>query len=435
MKTLTRYWMLLPLLMLVSIAGAKPQNNIILYGGIGYTEEATQQTLFDLLTDGSYRLEDATEQMVIQLNRETGGLPQLSPYPVALLVDDAEAAIARELGKERAPFDSVTKLQRYSDRVLGIFLVGSFEQHMGFVYPYQLMNGTVRHSYHDYFFTSVTALLLDLENDEIVLSASALSQVHNKSAASQINNPKEQQQQFLKAYTQASDKALERLVSLIQTRNLNKIRDEDRHIVTGVWVNGSNAGQLFQWQQPGASPNMCNIPSGCKPGSTACAQMAGLLAHGTTDALSAKGLITLPPLGWSTWRSDNAWEVAARFALPQNRKSLTDRLIDFSINPKQAANKYIATIDDIDSATSANGQEALLKVDEYVTNLSLIKAFTPPDSCTPQRELEFLDDKAFYGLYQASRVEGRAKANPDQQRLFHQIALINALSHLPVKGN
>ena len=302
MKTLTRYWMLLPLLMLVSIAGAKPQNNIILYGGIGYTEEATQQTLFDLLTDGSYRLEDATEQMVIQLNRETGGLPQLSPYPVALLVDDAEAAIARELGKERAPFDSVTKLQRYFDRVLGIFLVGSFEQHMGFVYPYQLTNGKVRHSYHDYFFTSVTALLLDLENDEIVLSASALSQVHNKSAASQINNPKEQQQQFLKAYTQASDKALERLVSLIQTRNLNKIRDEDRHIVTGVWVNGSNAGQLFQWQQPGASPNMCNIPSGCKPGSTACAQMAGLLAHGTTDALSAKGLITLPPLGWSTWR-------------------------------------------------------------------------------------------------------------------------------------
>lgn len=435
MKISKRYWILLPLLMLVSIAGAKPQNTIILYGGIGYTEEATQQTLFELLTNGSYQLEDATEQMVTRLNQVAGGLPQLSPYPIALLVDDAEAAIAEELGKKRAPFDSVTELQKYFGRVLGIFLVGSFEQQMGFDYPYQLTNGKVRHSYHDYFFTSITALLLDLENDEIVLSASALSQVHNKSAAHQINNPKERQQQFLKAYTQASDKALERLVTLIKTRNVNKIRDEDRHIVTGVWVNGSNAGKLFQWQQPGASPNMCNIPSGCKPGAKVCAQMAGLLAHGTTDALSAKGLITLPPLGWSTWRSDNAWEVAARFALPQNRKSLTDRLIDFSINPKQAANKYIAAIDDIDSATSDNGPENLLETDEYVTNLSLIKAFTPPDSCVPQHELEFLDDETFYGLYQTSRIEGRAKANPDQQRLFHQIALINALSNLPVKGN
>jgi len=224
MKISKRYWILLPLLMLVSIAGAKPQNTIILYGGIGYTEEATQQTLFELLTNGSYQLEDATEQMVTRLNQVAGGLPQLSPYPIALLVDDAEAAIAEELGKKRAPFDSVTELQKYFGRVLGIFLVGSFEQQMGFDYPYQLTNGKVRHSYHDYFFTSITALLLDLENDEIVLSASALSQVHNKSAAHQINNPKERQQQFLKAYTQASDKALERLVTLIKTRNVNKIR-------------------------------------------------------------------------------------------------------------------------------------------------------------------------------------------------------------------
>lgn len=72
MKTLTRYWMLLPLLMLVSIAGAKPQNNIILYGGIGYTEEATQQTLFDRSPTTPERLMLKSEFRVISSANGSG---------------------------------------------------------------------------------------------------------------------------------------------------------------------------------------------------------------------------------------------------------------------------------------------------------------------------------------------------------------------------
>lgn len=421
-------------LMSCATSSAKTQkNNIILYGGVGYTKEAAQPMLYQLLTDGTYRLEDTVEQLVIKLNQNSGGVKQLSPYPVALLVDDAEATIARELGKDQAPFDSVSHLPKYFDRVLGIYLIGSYEQHMDFAYPYRMSDGTERTSYHDHFFTSVTALLMDLENDEVVLSASALGQVSSKSADQKMDRKKDQQHQFLKAYSQASDKALERLIALIQKKDLNKIGDKDRHIVTGVWVNGDKASSLFQWKQPGASPNMCDIPFGCQSDSAICAQMSGLLAHGVTDALSKKGLITLPPMGWSEWRGDNAWEVAARFALPQNRKSIVDRIIDISVDPKRAANKYIAAIDDVDVETKEDKKTPLISTDEYVTDLSLIKAVTPPNSCMPKREPEILN-KNFYGVYESTRLRTQAKANTEQQRFFHQIALFNALGKLPVRG-
>lgn len=401
---------------------------LILFGGIGYINDSAQQYLYRLLTDQQFRLEDATDASVAELNLTQNGLPRLSPYPIALDLEDAEMSLADYLNAEQVPLDGVAHLERHFDQVLGLFFIGSYEQHMGFSYRYPLANGDEQTAYHDYFFTSVSAVLFNLETDEILLSASALGHENSQAAAAPVTD---KEAFFIRAYNSAAKAALTRLTKLVATRNLRQLRSEDRHMVTGVWVNGQQAQDQFSWRHPGASPDLCQVPSGCTPDSVDCAQFSALLAHGITDALSERGLITLPPLNWSQWRSDNAWEVSARFSLPENRRSLTDRLIEFSLDPSQTTHKYVAALDDIAFSRQADRKNPFLVTDQYLANLSLIRAHTTPGNCLADKGMEVVDHKDFYGVYASHHTRSQPEASKDQKNLFYQIALINALQNLP----
>ena len=404
--------------------GAAP-DNIVLFGGIGYIEEVGQGALFDLLTDETYRLEDATEGFVVRLNEAAGGLPRLSRYAIALDFADAERAVAMSEGIDRAPARATAELPKFFDRTLGLFFVGSFEEHFSTRFPFTGADGAVKHAYQDLFLASVSALVLDLETDEIVLSASALGTHSLRANDVPVEDEETIRANFVRAYGNAAELALERLARLVEDAPVTA--DRERHMITGVWIDGAEAQAVYAWRTPGRPRDMCRVPTGCH-GAADCERLEGLLAHGATDMLSEAGLSTIPPLGWSEWRQDNAWEVSARFAIPQNRRSLTDRIRRINVDPRQARFKYVAALKDVGMQSTEVVPPVV--TDSYVAKLYLIRAQTAVGQCAAEGGLQLIDDAAFFGVYESGRPRSHPVAATEHQRAFYAMAMMDALPKL-----
>ena len=172
---------------------------------------------------------------------------------------------------------------------------------------------------------------------------------------------------------------------------------------------------------------MCLVPTGCN-GDTECDRLEGLLAHGATDMLSEAGLSTIPPLGWSEWRQDNAWEVSARFAIPQNRKSLTDRIRRINVDPRQARFKYVAALKNVGMRSTEKAPPVV--TDSYVAKLYLIRARTDVGQCAAEGGLELIDDEGYFGVYESGRPRSHPVAASEHQRAFYAMAMMDALPKL-----
>ncbi len=408
---------------------------LIVFGGIGYVEEDTQSTLYDILIaerdggEGAYPVSNRLDTLVSGAPGATAGFPTLSDYPVALYRADAESAMKAVSRGDTLPRYAIGSLETYFGRILGLIFIGSYEDHFTFEQRDPLKKGDSK-IYSDYFTTSVSAVLFDLQTREIVLSSSAIGLDITKVASEPVYSEKDKRLHFAKSYLNAAELAFSRLRMLAAQTDARSLDNRDaRHMVTGIWVGTQGARDLFEWDKPEPGTDMCNIPNGCRPGSKKCGQLAGLLVHGLTSSLSEAGHATLPPLNFSDWRQDTAYEVGVRLHLPQDRKSMVGGLRRFSISPRLARIKHVAKLDFVSHEMSPD-PDGISLTDDYYAQLSRVRARTNRNACEPQGEPETIRDEDFLGVISFTRHASQPAPSSESEEAYFKYAIINALPKL-----
>lgn len=406
-----------------TVSARPSRDNLVLYGGFGFLAQDNQSALVDLLVEDAQRLPLQAETLISRMN-DDGGLRRISPYPVALSEMDAVAAL-RDTAEE-LPRDPIEALRTVFSGVYGLFLVGALEQHVPAAYPVSSQQPTDL-SYHDYFLTSVSALLFDFSTDRIVVTTSARGIHHIAAADAPLTGEADRLDAFRQAYAGAADKALQRLAAIVERRGRRLLKERPEfHMVTGMFIKQDAARRIFGWQ-PRAFQDYCAIPSGCPAGADACNALNDVLIHGVTEALSASGHPVLPPLGVAQWRYNNAHEITGRFVISQNRGSLVERQLLFDLDPEQAAVKYLAVLKGVARSREEVGET--LYRDTFAAQLEAHRADTGVGSCSTGSARD-IGSRDFTGLFQANRSKAQDELDPSRTATYFTLGTMDALARL-----
>ncbi|MCG8543731.1 MAG: hypothetical protein MJE12_05920 [Alphaproteobacteria bacterium] len=179
--------------------------------------------------------------------------------------------------------------------------------------------------------SSVTAILVDMETKEIVLSA---SDVRHKPIFKPggFLSTRRIKEVLITTYKNAASAAVKKLQTRMATR---KASDEfDRHMVTGTLFPGPTAQGLFKlkpWSSKISS--ICALPAQCA-GTGVCSKLTGLVSAVATSALSNAGKLVLPPIGWNYWADRSTNLIALNLVQP--RGGMFEEPLSFKL-PAEAA--------------------------------------------------------------------------------------------------
>ena len=190
--------------------------------------------------------------------------------------------------------------------------------------------------------SSATALLVDMETEEIVLSASDVRHVIRLSRDDFL--PDSYVRQLLIAtYKNAAASAVSKLAEKMSSREPS---DEfDRHMVTGTFFPGPVAQGIFglsPWNNEASS--VCSLPPQCDAAEQ-CSKLIGLVSAVATSALSNAEKLVLPPIGWTYWADRSTNLIALNLVQPRGgllEEALTIRLPPESAEIKVLVEMYVA---------------------------------------------------------------------------------------------
>ncbi|MEM9168239.1 MAG: hypothetical protein AAGC56_01195 [Pseudomonadota bacterium] len=403
-----------------------PSQSVILFGGVGFLEEGAQNALFRLLIkerdEGVAMINAGADGVVARINAQ-GGLPTLSPHPIAMNDVDAKATLQRVFGDEPAPRFALRSIEEHFDNVYALYVIGSFEHHESGRFKLADEKTGPVYVYNDFFTVYVSAVLIDLKTNEVVLSTSALGQDRIKNGSAPVAKSKHDDH-FSKAYELAVEKSLTRFVTLASKKKLRSLkRRTDRHIVTGAWLHGDEAHGRFRWRQPPPSADACRINTGCERGDANCNAVMGLLVHGLTDALSAAGKSTIPPLNWSEWRVDNSYEVGVKIGLAFGRGTLIGDQQIVRLDPRAAQYKHVANLW---LGREPERRSPVVVEDVHYALLSDKTYFNRRGDCgVDERPND--ESVEVVGEYGFPRPSGQNGAGDEMRGFFYRIAIIDAL--------
>lgn len=424
-----------------SATAADRRDAVIVYSGFGYLDGSVQPVLQKLLYEetasdwieaGNALLRTGEE--AIGQNFTPRAIRRWSPYGVVRNGDDLTAALRK---KQRQ--DDITQSDRDAmfdtfDTVLGVILVGGLEVSAVQEVTSQLKGPP---AFTHWFLTSVTALLVDLKTQRVVLSSTAMGAERIFGSYNMTLADKDMIALSSAAYGRASADASESLAKLMKRHGLSRLdggRSGASHIVTDALVKDSkeNINALFQRIPFTSRPlSKCEKTPSCPPGADDCEKLSAVLAHGMTAALSSAGRVTIPPFGWSRWRGGAATNTTIRLSLPELRnapKALDDLIFDQ--NPATADVKVVPVFWSAEPIIAFD-KDGLSEARTWQVELNYKTVRTRPDDCAVkivESEILPASGPAMAEVAAMTGPPGRRENDASLDRLLIMMSLHKAFS-------
>ncbi len=383
----------------ISLLPASAEENVILYGGVSYIDEATTPAMANMLandasgqflTSGDEILIYA-EQAIEQVN-QSGGLKGISEYPI-VQSEAAAIALAASKGSEPEAGEIISSFQLQGTKIYGLLLLANYED----VIPQTLQytdptTGNRKAVKKRTYVVGMSALLLELnpgsERTRIVLSSSDLGRSVLTSDVDFVPSEEEKAERLGEAYKNAADGALRKL----SKARLGKDRSRSNHMVTGFSMSDAAPAELLNFDlanKPTAqdlSTNLCSIPTGCT--SQICRKRGAMLMHSLTSSLSEAGYSVLPPIT-AEYVGDVANGIELNLSLFGDEARLLGEFQAIEIDPSDAATKWVAVWRGSQFIDLPSMQYPDLITDRvYFSRVGYVRGSTGFDGCSDVTGLE-----------------------------------------------
>ena len=354
--------------------------DIIIYGGMGHLSNRAQPifgSIFEQRQEGTAHLRQELETVLRENVASTSFA--WSDYPVVFDFRDANGIMAERRRAAGLGWNNIRptilEMQETIGRVYTLAIVADLEL---VVQSEPLVEDD---DYANMVASSATALLVDMETKEIVLSASDVRYATRLSRNDFLPD-RHVRQLLIATYKNAAAVA----VSKLATKMLNREPSDefDRHMVTGTLFPGPVAQRIFglsPWNNEVSS--VCSLPPQCDAAEQ-CSKLIGLVSAVATSALSNAEKLVLPPIGWTYWADRSTNLIALNLVQP--RGGLLEEVLTIKLPPESAEVKvlmemYVANPRIVRTTQEAADQRVWLGSRFDTVTLKLYRYKTDPRDC------------------------------------------------------
>ena len=371
--------------------------DVIIYGGMGHLSNRAQPifgSIFEQRHEDSAHLRQELETVL----REEVAATEFAwgDYPVVFDYRDANRIMAerrRAVGLDWNKIrPTIPEMRETIGRVYTLAIVADLEL---VVQSEPLVEDG---DYANMVASSATALLVDMETEEIVLSASDV-RYETKFSRNDFLPDTYIRQLLIDTYKNAAAVAVSKLAAKMHGRTPS---DEfDRHMVTGTLFPGPVAQGIFglsPWNREVSS--VCSLPPQCD-GTEQCSKLIGLVSAVATSALSNAGRLVLPPIGWTYWADRSTNLIALNLVQP--RGGLLEEVLTINLPPESAEMKvlvemYVADPLIVRTTQETADQRVWVRRRFDTVKLKLRRYETDPRDCAQSRAaMEVLSVEGTHG--------------------------------------
>ena len=316
------------------LGAAAAAAEVIIYGGMGHLSNRAQPIFGSIFEQRQEDTAHLRQDLETVLREEVAATSfAWSDYPVVFDYRDANRIMAER--RRAAGLDwnnirpTILEMRETIGRVYTLAIVADLELVVK-------SEPLVEDDYANMVASSATALLVDMETEEIVLSASDV-RYDIKFSRNDFLPDSSFRQLLIATYKNAAAVAVAKLAAKMRGRTPS---DEfDRHMVTGALFPGPNAQGIFglrPWNSNVSS--VCSLPPQCD-GAEQCSKLIGLVSAVATSAFSNAGRLVLPPIGWTYWADRSSNLIALNLVQP--RGGLLEEVLTINLPPESAEVKVL----------------------------------------------------------------------------------------------